>query len=74
VANENAGARKWEKYIEPYIVDLRFNDKLDLLDRGKLKRAYEFTLLPMLALAKHPGFSSNWRFHRVPSKQPYISR
>jgi hypothetical protein len=48
---------------------LRFSDKLDLLDREKLERAYKSTLLPMLELAKNLGFSANWRFRRMPSKQ-----
>jgi len=69
VTNQNAGERKWEKYIEPYISDLKFSDKLDLLDRDKLKRAYESTVLPMLELARTLGFSANWRFHCTPSKQ-----
>ena len=69
VANKNAGARDWNKYIEPYLSDLRFSDKLDLLDREKLERAYKSTLLPMLELAKNLGFSANWRFRRMPSKQ-----
>jgi hypothetical protein len=69
VANKNAGARDWNKYIEPYLSDLRFSDKLDLLDREKLDRAYKSTLLPMLELAKNLGFSANWRFRHMPSKQ-----
>jgi hypothetical protein len=69
VANKNAGARDWNKYIEPYLSDLRFSDKLDLLDREKLERAYKSTLLPMLELAKNLGFSANWRFRHMPSKQ-----
>ena len=44
-------------------------NKLDLLDREKLERAYKSTLLPMLELAKNLGFSANWRFRHMPSKQ-----
>jgi hypothetical protein len=64
VANNNADARDWNKYIEPYLSDLGFSDGLDLLDREKLKRAraYKSTLLPMLDLAKKLGFGANWRF------------
>lgn len=68
VTNKNAGEQEWDKYIESYISDLKFSDKLDLLDRDKLRRAYESTLLPMLELARNLGFSANWRFRRTPSK------
>lgn len=68
VTHGHSGERKWEKYIEPYISDLKFSDKLDLLDRQKLKRAYESTLLPMLELAKNLGFNQSWRFRFTPSK------
>lgn len=64
ITNQYAEARKWEKYIESFITDLRLNDKHDLLDHNKLRRAYEASLKPLLELAKTLGFSSNWRYHR----------
>ena len=66
ITNQQAGERKWEKYIEPYIADLKISDKLDLLDQQKLRQAYESNLLPLLELAKSLGFSPDWRF-RPPS-------
>jgi hypothetical protein len=69
VTSKNAGDREWDKYIEPYLADLRFSDKQDLLDLDKLRRAYESTLRPMLELAKNLGFSANWRFPSAPSNQ-----
>jgi hypothetical protein len=68
VTNKNAGEQKWDKYIESYISDLKFSDKLDLLDPDKLRRAYESILLPMLELARNLGFRANWRFRSAPSK------
>jgi hypothetical protein len=67
ITNKKVKERKWDKYIEPFIADLKISDKLDLLDQHKLRRAYEATLLPMLKLAKTLGFSSNWHFRRAPS-------
>jgi hypothetical protein len=66
ITNREVEERKWEKYIEPYIADLKISDKLDLLDQHKLRRAYESNLLPLLELAKSLGFSPDWHF-RSPS-------
>ena len=67
ITNKRIEEQKWDKYIEPFIADLKISDKLDLLDLHKLRRAYEATLLPMLKLAKTLGFSPNWHFRRATS-------
>jgi hypothetical protein len=67
ITHKRVEEQKWDKYVEPFIADLKVGDKLDLLDRHKLRRAYEATLLPMLKLAKTLGFSPNWHFRNTPS-------
>jgi hypothetical protein len=67
ITNKRIEEQKWDKYIEPFVADLKISDKLDLLDLHKLRRAYDAILLPMLKLAKTLGFSSNWHFRPAPS-------
>jgi len=67
ITHKQVEEQKWDKYIEPFIADLKVGNKLDLLDQHKLRRAYEATLLPMLKLAKTLGFRSNWHFRQAPS-------
>ncbi|MDQ3012795.1 MAG: hypothetical protein M3X11_19070 [Acidobacteriota bacterium] len=67
ITNKQVEEQKWNKYIEPFIADLKVSNKHDLLDQQKLRRAYEATLLPMLTLAQTLGFSSNWHFRHAPS-------
>jgi len=53
-SHRHAGERKWEDYVEPFITDLRFSDRNDLLDADKLK--------PLPELAKTLGFAAGWRY------------
>lgn len=61
-SKELVGERKWEKYIESYIADLRIGDAADLLNPARLRRAYEANLKPQIELAKTLGFQANWRY------------
>jgi hypothetical protein len=62
ISNKHAGEQKWEKYVEPFLADLRVGKLNDLLDYGILKSAYEATLKPQLELAKTLGFPPNWNY------------
>lgn len=64
ISREYVGERKWQKYVEPFLADLRVGELNDLLDYDKLKRAYEATLKPQLELAKTLGFQPNWSYPR----------
>lgn len=64
-AHQYGGERKWKKYIEPFIADLRIASVADLLDREKLLRAYEANLKPQLELARAQGFSPDWLYGPV---------
>lgn len=61
-SNKHTSERKWMKYVEPFIADLKVGELNDLLNYDKLKRAYEAMLKPQLELAKNLGFSPNWRY------------
>lgn len=65
ISNEYADERKWVKYVEPFVADLKVGELNDLLNYEKLKRAYEAMLKPQLELAKTLGFTPNWRFRQT---------
>jgi transcriptional regulator with XRE-family HTH domain len=58
---DRLGEKRWEKIIEPYLVDLRVTPH-NLLDKEKLRRAYELVILPQISLAENQGFSTNWTY------------
>jgi hypothetical protein len=52
--------KKWNSYIESYLVDLGFSDKSDLLSFERLKKQYELKFKPLIALAASQGFENDW--------------
>lgn len=52
----------WIKYVECFFSDLKVSDEQALLQKDKLKSAYETTLLPLLSLAITQGFSPEWSY------------
>lgn len=52
----------WIKHVECFFSDLKVSDEQALLQKDKLKSAYETTLLPLLSLAITQGFSPGWSY------------
>ncbi len=52
--------KSWEDYVKPYIGDLSLPNYGDLLDRERLHKAYETSVLPLLQLAEANGFEPGW--------------
>ena len=59
---QNMKPDKWNKYIEPYILELGVTND-DLLDLEKLRHAYEAVLLPQINLAISHRFTPDWIYH-----------
>jgi hypothetical protein len=62
VFHSHSPERKWNNYIESYLVDLGFSDKEDLLNLESLRNQYELKLKPLIALAVSQGFNSDWKY------------
>jgi hypothetical protein len=45
-----------------FFSDLKIADEKALLEKDKLKSAYEITVLLLLSLAISQGFSANWEY------------
>ncbi|WP_460194379.1 HNH endonuclease domain-containing protein [Thermosynechococcus sp. FA-CM-4201] len=58
----HSSPKKWNNYIESYLVDLGFSSKEELLNFESLKRQYKIKFMPLIALAVSQGFNSNWRY------------
>lgn len=54
--------KAWKGFIESYISDLRLSDKDDLTDFEKLRKAFDSTFQPLIALAISMGFESGWTY------------
>jgi len=54
--------KKWNKYIESYIVDLGFSSESDLLSLEQLRKQYELKFQPLIALAISQGFAHDWTY------------
>jgi hypothetical protein len=52
----------WNKYTEPYLLDLKIVNRDDLLNLEILATAYKPILDSLTGLAKGQGFSSGWTF------------
>lgn len=61
ISYENLGEKSWTSYVESYISDLKTNPD-DLLDRERLRNAYEATVQPLTTLAAKQGFTSDWLY------------
>ncbi len=62
ITHQNMTSKTWNKYIEPFISELRIIDKDDLLNFDKLRCAYEAVVLPQVNLAISHGFTPNWTY------------
>ena len=62
ISHRHLSEGKWERFVEPFILDLKFDSKRDLFVLEKLRMAYQLTLLPLLELAKNLGFSTGWKY------------
>ena len=56
--------KQWIKQVEPYISDLRMNNKEDLLEIEKLCNAYDELINPLVALASNQGFRNGWMYKK----------
>jgi len=57
------GSKKlWNKYVEPYFVDLGFSDEAKLLNYQQFKQQYELKVKPLIALAVGQGFEPDWKY------------
>ena len=50
---------RWLRAVEPFLADLRLGPG-DLLEPGRLRNAYEATVLPLAAIAERQGFAGGW--------------
>ncbi|KAB2954240.1 hypothetical protein F9B85_00655 [Heliorestis acidaminivorans] len=60
VTHKNLPFSKWQKYVEPYIVDLRLKDDSDLLNYKRINKAYSEVMEPLRTLAAGQGFLDGW--------------
>jgi len=60
IFHSHTSNKKWNSYIEPYIIDLGFSNKNELLDLGQLRRQYSLKVQPLIALAVSQGFEHDW--------------
>jgi hypothetical protein len=60
-----SSTKKWNNYIEPYIVDLGFSSGNDLLDFDKLRKQYKLKIEPLIALAVSQGFEHEWIYRKT---------
>ena len=54
---------KWEKQVEPYIIDLGVENWDSLLDLERLEIAYRQAVRPLVPLAASQGFRVGWHFN-----------
>lgn len=64
ISQRHLSEQKWERLVEPFVSDLKFCSRRDLLILEKLRDAYRLTLLPLLELASNLGFSPGWQYHK----------
>jgi HNH endonuclease len=60
-----SSTKKWNNYIESYIVDLGFSSGNDLLDFNKLRKQYKLKIEPLIALAVSQGFENEWIYRKT---------
>ena len=61
VSSKHMSANRWDKFVEPYVIDLRLTSE-NLLDESSLHEAYEGILIPMMTLAQQTGFDKDWKY------------
>lgn len=60
VSHKVLSERAWEDTVKPFIADLALPDYASLLNRERLHKAYQTSLLPLLQLAEANGFEPGW--------------
>lgn len=60
VAQRVLSQKSWEDSVKPFIADLALPDYAALLNRDRLHKAYETSVLPLLQLAEANGFEPGW--------------
>ncbi|BAZ03644.1 HNH endonuclease domain-containing protein [Calothrix sp. NIES-3974] len=61
ISNNLMNENQWNKYIEPYLADLKI-DRNNLLNIIILRKAYESTVIPLISLAINQGFVADWLY------------
>lgn len=64
VAYKALTENQWVQQVEPYILDMRINNKEDLLDVQKLFNAYDQLINPLISLASNQGFVTGWTYSK----------
>ena len=64
ITHKRLSEKQWVKHIEPYILEMRFNKKEDLLDIEKLYNAYDRLINPLISIASNQGFKPGWTYMR----------
>jgi hypothetical protein len=52
----------WNKFIEPYLLDLKISDRSNLFHLDILRKAYTDNILPLINLAITQGFLTDWNY------------
>lgn len=52
---------RWRKAVEPYLSDLHLGPD-GILDKERLRNAYESVILPLLSIAEKQGFPADWEY------------
>lgn len=63
ISYNHTSKKKWNSYIESYIVDLGFANGNELLNLEHLRRQYKLKLQPLTALAVSQGFEHDWTYN-----------
>ena len=64
ITHEQFTESEWVKHIESYIIEMKPNEKEDLLDLEKLFDAYDRLINPLVSIASGKGFRSGWTYVR----------
>lgn len=64
MAHQSLTESQWVRQVEPYILDMRINNKEDLLDVKKLCNAYDQLINPLVSLASNQGFRTGWIYEK----------
>jgi transcriptional regulator with XRE-family HTH domain len=57
--HEQLTEKNWNNHIDSFVSELKLSDE-ELLDKEKLRNAYESAITPQIALAVNRGFTPNW--------------
>jgi hypothetical protein len=62
IFHDHSSPKRWNNYIESYLIDLGFSSKDDLLSFEKLRKQYEIKFKPLIALGISQGFEPDWKY------------